>query len=615
MKIFGVTLVRSEADIIALTIRYHLQLGLDRVLVLDNGSSDGTNEILASLAQADNRIQWRRHDGEFQQAELITGLAQEAFRAGADWIVPFDADEFWHAPLRPFREVLATTDAGALRAQVINYIQRREHLKRTPEALLTMTRRAPRVIGPPDRGRSLVEAREIAYVEAMYPLKWICRASASLEFDPGYHSAKNLERGPETTLELVCLHAPIRSRDTLLQKAAQSLRLKAAGRPPDDGWHIHRVWSLLEGDLLEEEWAANSYANEALDVYGVRRPVMPDTTLRDAVVSLIATAPGGPGEEAAAPLTEAQWMIAQTASVENLLTNLHDDALARTAWAVDLNEQLVRARERLAELETQVADRTAWAGKLDEELHRVRAHVSDLERRVAERTSWAQSLENELRAAREQIVQLQARVTERTHWAQTANAERARAGSALTALHSEFGKRTAWVVQLQQDLNEQLVRARERLAELETQVVDRTAWAGKLDEELHGTRAIASDLERRVAERTSWAQSLENELCAAREEIVKLQAQVAERTHWAQSLENELCAAREEVVKLQARVVERTHWAQTANAERARACSALATLQSEFEKRTAWALQLQQEVENMRAANARSHLAIAGSSE
>ena len=98
MKIFGVTLVRSEADIIAVTIRYHLQLGLDGLFVLDNASSDGTDKILERLAQADDRIRWSRHEGEYQQAELTTGLAREALRAGADWIVPFDADEFWYAP-------------------------------------------------------------------------------------------------------------------------------------------------------------------------------------------------------------------------------------------------------------------------------------------------------------------------------------------------------------------------------------------------------------------------------------------------------------------------------------------------------------------------------------
>src|ERR1039457_2632495 len=98
MKIFAVTLVRSEADIIAVTIRYHLQLGLDGLFVLDDASSDGTDKILERLAQGDDRIRWSRHEGEYQQAELTTGLAQEALRAGADWIVPFDAEEFGHAP-------------------------------------------------------------------------------------------------------------------------------------------------------------------------------------------------------------------------------------------------------------------------------------------------------------------------------------------------------------------------------------------------------------------------------------------------------------------------------------------------------------------------------------
>ena len=252
MKVFGVTLVRSEADIIALTLRYHLELGLDGILVLDNASSDGTDKILERLAREDDRIRWSRHEGEFQQAELTTGLAREAFQAGADWIVPFDADEFWYAPCRAFREVLASSKAGALRAQVIHYIQAREQLGRSREALLTMTRRAPWMVGPPD-ARALVEAEKIGYVEAMYLPKWISRASADLEIGAGNHRADNLVARPETTGEIVCLHAPVRSRDALVQKAAQSRRLEAARRPTADGWHTHRVRRLLEEDSIDAE--------------------------------------------------------------------------------------------------------------------------------------------------------------------------------------------------------------------------------------------------------------------------------------------------------------------------------------------------------------------------
>jgi len=452
MKIFGVMLVRAEADIIAVTIRYHLELGLDGVFVLDNASSDGTDKVLERLAQADDRIRWSRHEGEYQQAELTTGLAQEALGAGADWIVPFDADEFWYAPCRAFREVLAGSDAGALRAQVIHYIQQREQASRSRDALLTMTRRAPRTIGPPDHGRALVEAQKIGYVEAMYAPKWISRASLNLEIGAGNHSASNLAGKPETTTELVCLHAPIRSRDTLVLKAAHSRRLEAAGRPPEEGWHAHRVRRLLEEGSIDAEWAANSYKDDTLDVYGTRRPVVFDPTLRDAVAPFLVHAAGLTDKGSAeTQIDRAAW---QRAIVQDFLTNLHDDALSRTEWAMGLNEQVARARRRLADLEEQVAARTAWAQTLNEELASARAVIADRETRVAERTDWARSLEKELLEARTLITDLETQTAARTAWARAADAERERARAALADLQSEFEERTAWALQLQRELKD-----------------------------------------------------------------------------------------------------------------------------------------------------------------
>lgn len=453
MKVFGVMLARGEADIIAVTIRYHLQLGMDGVLVLDNGSADGTDKILKQLAQADDRIRWSRHEGEFQQRELTTGLAQEAFRAGADWIVPFDADEFWYAPCRAFREVLAGTNAGALRAQVIHYIQAREQSRRSPEALLTMTRRAPRTIGPPDHGQALVEAQKIGYVEAMYAPKWISRASMNLEIATGNHSAGNLAGEAVTTMELVCLHAPMRSRDTLVLKAAHSRRLEAARRPPEDGWHTHRVRRLLEEGSIDAEWAANSYKDDALDVHGARRPVDFDPTLRDAVAPFLMQASAPPADRETLETRAARdtW---QREIVQNFLTNLHDDALSRTKWAVGLDEQLAQARRLLAELEAKVTGRTAWARTLDEELAGARAVIVDLEARVVERTGWAQCLEKELAEKRNLISDLETRIAERTAWAQTADAETERARAALANLRVEFDERTAWALELKQELED-----------------------------------------------------------------------------------------------------------------------------------------------------------------
>ena len=126
MKVFGIVVVRNEADVIRLSILHHLALGLDRVLVIDNGSSDGTLGVLEQLHRDDPRVHWWFDPGPFRQVSLRTVLARTAYWEGADWVVPFDADEFWWVDGGDLRAVLAASDAGALRAEMINFVQRRD---------------------------------------------------------------------------------------------------------------------------------------------------------------------------------------------------------------------------------------------------------------------------------------------------------------------------------------------------------------------------------------------------------------------------------------------------------------------------------------------------------
>ena len=44
-------LIKNEADIIAENIHVHSALGVDSFVVMDNGSTDGTVDIIRSLAQ------------------------------------------------------------------------------------------------------------------------------------------------------------------------------------------------------------------------------------------------------------------------------------------------------------------------------------------------------------------------------------------------------------------------------------------------------------------------------------------------------------------------------------------------------------------------------------
>ena len=106
--------MQDESDIVGATIAHLLDQGVDHVLVADNRSSDGTREVLDSLAARDGRIHVAYDDEPaYFQSEKMTLLARAATRAGADWIVPFDADEFWFAEGRSVAEFLR--DLGAQR--------------------------------------------------------------------------------------------------------------------------------------------------------------------------------------------------------------------------------------------------------------------------------------------------------------------------------------------------------------------------------------------------------------------------------------------------------------------------------------------------------------------
>ncbi|MFC4222934.1 glycosyltransferase family 2 protein [Lysinibacter cavernae] len=96
MKLVMTLMVRDEADIIEAMITHHQRQGVDLIVATDNGSVDGTREILekyAALGFVD-----LRHDPlhRKQQSKVVTQMARDAATIhGATWVINADADEFW----------------------------------------------------------------------------------------------------------------------------------------------------------------------------------------------------------------------------------------------------------------------------------------------------------------------------------------------------------------------------------------------------------------------------------------------------------------------------------------------------------------------------------------
>jgi len=94
-KIYSITMIKNEIDIIETFVRYHLSF-LDGMVILDNGSTDGTIEILLKLIEEGLPIHLTYNDNPaYNQSELTTELFYNTLkRFDPEYIIPLDADEF-----------------------------------------------------------------------------------------------------------------------------------------------------------------------------------------------------------------------------------------------------------------------------------------------------------------------------------------------------------------------------------------------------------------------------------------------------------------------------------------------------------------------------------------
>lgn len=100
MALFMTLLVRDEEDILEANLRYHLEHGVDHVIVTDNLSVDGSAEIAHRFAAEGVVTYLHEPDNTYAQSNWVSRMAAMAYEAGARWVMHSDADEFWMTPGR-----------------------------------------------------------------------------------------------------------------------------------------------------------------------------------------------------------------------------------------------------------------------------------------------------------------------------------------------------------------------------------------------------------------------------------------------------------------------------------------------------------------------------------
>lgn len=112
MQLVILTWAKNEADVIESFVRHHAAFA-DRIIIVDNGSTDDTGEILRKLQVEGLPIDVRTNKTLFhRQAGALNELMEEL--DDPDWVLPLDADEFLRADNGDVRATLAALSTDAV---------------------------------------------------------------------------------------------------------------------------------------------------------------------------------------------------------------------------------------------------------------------------------------------------------------------------------------------------------------------------------------------------------------------------------------------------------------------------------------------------------------------
>jgi hypothetical protein len=214
----GIAMVKDEADVIAETVGWMLEQ-VDHVLVADNGSEDGTRGICQALGA---EVISDPEPG-YYQAQKMTALARRAAADGAEWVVPFDADEVWYSPHGRVAEVLAPLEAAVAPALVYDHVATADDPDDSPVARMAYRRREPNPLH-----------------------KVACRPALPVAIAQGNHGASYPRDEAEGLL--IVRHFPYRSVEQFVSKVRNGAAAYAATTLPEhEGKHWRDDGELLAG--------------------------------------------------------------------------------------------------------------------------------------------------------------------------------------------------------------------------------------------------------------------------------------------------------------------------------------------------------------------------------
>ncbi len=253
-------LARDERDVIEANIRYHASVGVERFVVTDNGSVDGTRECLRALCREFDIDIIDEPSRTIDQDLWVTRMAERVRAHGdIDWLINNDADEFWWPATGDLRSAISQdigVDADAIGVVQVarsNLVASRESASRSQAGFDTAIHRVRQTVKlPPDARRW--HDNDAHILLRTLPGKVITRLQGLKSIDMGNHGAEH-SLGSVQADSIHIHHYPVRSFaqfESKVRNYGESLEQNTRFGPRVSR-HL-RYWyeRYLAGELREE---------------------------------------------------------------------------------------------------------------------------------------------------------------------------------------------------------------------------------------------------------------------------------------------------------------------------------------------------------------------------
>jgi hypothetical protein len=374
VKLAMTLIVRNEADVIEDNLRFHRAQGVDLFIALDNGSTDGTLQILERYEQA-GILKLVTMSGPMLrvQRQGATEIGRLAHDLGADWVIHNDADEFWWPLTGNLKEALAAIPEqfGIVLAPRTEFIARPDGEGSFAERLLIREARFRRPPKTAHRAHPLIKMWERHPIDVWVKSERSPRSG--LVGKPALRVESNHREEPELDLVLApefpigVLHFPLRSFEQYRKK----VDLVAQNRLFDRDVEAQALREAYEGGRLEELYEGLVPDDETVTRGIAEGWLVQDTSFRDYLLAC-------PGAlEHGAPTPAPRTLAPERRDAA--LAEMREDGM----YAISRYLQTVASKKRERHMQARELKRLrVWARESKREIRDLQRRQRRLERRA-----------------------------------------------------------------------------------------------------------------------------------------------------------------------------------------------------------------------------------------